>query len=120
MAIVKEKSSTGCILALVIIAGMILLIYMCFIPVKQVPDGTVLYLTGDKEQKVWFAPGGKYPPSGYKTKIVDTIQPDDEITIRTNQKGISTHEIGLFMKKYVRIETPSGKIGWISLSFLTP
>lgn len=119
MAIVKNRSFNGCSLALSIVAGIVLLIYYCFVPVKQVPNGTVLYLTGDKEQKVWFAPGGKYPPSGYKTKIVDSIQPDDQITIKANQKSITTHEIGFFMKRYVRIETPSRKIGWIKLSLLT-
>jgi len=106
---------------MVIIAGIIFLIYYCFIPVKQVPEGTILYLTGDKEQKVWFAPGGKYPPSGYKTKIVDTIQPDNKMVIKSNSEDITTFRIGfIFTKKYVRIETPSGKIGWINLSLLTP
>lgn len=117
MSIVKGKSFPNFFIILVVL-GLIAILLYTFVPVQQVPQGTILILDGNKAQDVWFAPGGKYPPSGYQLKKVDTIQPGDKVTVKSNKNGETTNlliDLRL-IKRYVRIKTPSGKIGWADLS----
>jgi len=118
MPVVKEKSSSGFIVVLLTL-GLIIIVILTFTSVEQVPAGTVYKLDGNKDQIVYFAPGGQNPPSGYQLKKVDTIQPGDEVVVKANREGKTTFRIDLpLMKRYVRVETPSGKTGWIALSIL--
>jgi len=116
MTIVKQKSSSGFFLVLIVI-GFFILLVCTLMPVEQVQAGTILKLDGNKAQTIWYAPGGENPPSGYQLKEIDTIQPGDEIIVRSKKDGTTTFRITIpFMKKYVRVETPTGKTGWIALS----
>ena len=118
MPVVKEKSSSGFIVVLLTL-GLIIIVILTFTSVEQVPAGTVYKLDGNKDQIVYFAPGGQNPPSGYQLKKVDTIQPGDEVVVKANREGKTTFRIDLpLMKRYVRVETPSGKTGCITLSIL--
>lgn len=116
MTIVKQKSSLNAITVLMII-GFFVFLFFAVTPVKQVKTETVLTLNGNKDQTVYFAPGGENPPSGYKLKKVDTLHPGDQVTVEENNQGTTTVRVLFpFMKNYIRIKTPSGKIGWVALS----